>query len=120
MVNSLAAQLAELQKAAEALPAIQAEIKKIEASVGKLNVLLGGQPAKRRGRPPKKALKETRPVKPKARTGVKEKVLQALAKGLMSAAQLKKVDGRAAPRTLDKWVSLGILKREAKGLYSRS
>jgi len=120
MAKSLAEQIAKLQKAAEALPAIQAEIKKIETSVSKLNHLLGGQPAKRRGRLPKSQPKIARRRRAKARMGLKEKVLAALAKDPMSAAQLKKVDGRAVARTLDKWASLGILKKESKGLYSKS
>jgi hypothetical protein len=118
-MKSLAEQLAELEKAAEALPAIQAEIKKIEACVGRLNQLLGGQPVAKRGRPAKVAPKITRRRRAKARTGLKEKVLAALAKGPMSVAELKKEDRRAVPRTLDKWVSLGILKKEPKGRYSR-
>ena len=118
-MKSLAKQLAELEKAAEALPAIQAEIKKIEASVGRLNQLLGGQPAAKKRRPAKVAPKIARRRQAKARTGLKEKVLAALAKGPMSPAQVKKVDGRAVPRTLDKWVSLGILKKEPRGMYSR-
>ena len=118
-MKSLAEQLAELERAAEALPAIQAEIQKIEVCVGRLNQLLGGRPAAKRGRPTKVAPKTTRQRRVKARTGLKEKVLAALAKGPMAAAQLKKLDGRAAPRTLDKWVSLGILKKEPKGLYSK-
>ena len=119
MAKSFAEQIADLQRAAEALPAIQTEIKKIEACVGKLNQLLGGQPAAKRGRPAEPAPKVTRRRRAKGRTGLKEKVLAALAKGSMSAAQLKKVDGRAVPRTLDKWGSLGILKKEPRGLYSK-
>jgi hypothetical protein len=119
MAKTLAEQLAELQRAAEALPAIQTEIKKIEASVVKLNQLLGGQLAAKKGRPTKVAPKITRRRRTKARTGLKEKVLAALAKGPVPAAKLKKVDGRAVPRTLDKWVSLGILKKGPRGLYSK-
>jgi type II secretory pathway component HofQ len=118
-MKSLAKQLAQLEKAAEALPAIQTEIRRIEASVSKLNQFLGGRPAAKRGRPAKVAPKITRRRQAKARTGLKEKVLAALAKGPLAAAHLKKLDGRAVPRTLDKWVSLGILKKEPKGLYSR-
>jgi hypothetical protein len=118
-MKSLAEQIAELEKAAEALPAIQAEIRKIAVCVGRLNQLLGGQPAAKRRRPAKVAPTITRRRRAKARTGLKEKVLAALAKSPMSPAQVKKVDGRAVPRTLDRWVSLGILKKEPKGLYSK-
>jgi hypothetical protein len=119
MAKTLAEQLGELQRAAEALPTIQAEIRKIEASVSKLNQLLSGQPAAKKGRSAKVAPKITRRHRANARTGLKEKVLAALTKGPMTAAQLRKVDGRAVRRTLDKWVSLGILKKEPKGLYSK-
>jgi hypothetical protein len=119
MAKSLAEQLAELQRAAEALPEIQVEIKKIEVCVSRLNQLLGGQPAAKQGQPAKVAPKITQRWRAKARIGLKEKVLAALAKGPLSAAQLKSVDGRAFPRALDKWVSLGILRKEPKGLYSR-
>jgi hypothetical protein len=118
-VKSLAEQLAELQQTAKALPQIQAELKRIEASVGKLNVLLGGQRAVKRGRRPKSEPKKARRGKTKSRISLKDKLLQALAKGPMAAARLKKVDGRAVPRTLEKWVAQGILKKEPRGLYSR-
>lgn len=119
-MKSLAEQSEELQQTAKALPEIRAEIKKWEISVGKLTRLLGGETAVRRGRPPKEEAKAKRRGRPKTRKGLKEKVLQALAKGPLAAPQLRKVDGRALPGALDKWVSEGILKKEAKGLYARA
>ncbi|MCX8037749.1 MAG: hypothetical protein N3D11_12025 [Candidatus Sumerlaeia bacterium] len=123
MAKRFVKQLIELQKAAEALPAIREEVQKIEASLAKLQSVLGGpavaQPGKKRGRP-RKALSKPTAEKPTPKSsGLIQKILAHLESGAKTAAQLMAVDGRANPKTLNKWVSLGILKRGPGGRYRK-
>ncbi|MCX8037081.1 MAG: hypothetical protein N3D11_08570 [Candidatus Sumerlaeia bacterium] len=120
MAKTLAEQIVELQRAAEVLPIVQKEIQKIAESVGRLKQLLGGEPTSRRKAAPKVAAKTKRERRARKFVTLKDKVFGALEKGPQSVEQLTKVDGRAVARTLDKWVALGILEKNGKGLYSKA
>ncbi len=120
MAKTLAEQIAELQRAAQVLPSVRAEIQKIGESVNRLKLLLGGKPASKGKAAAKPAVRAKQQRRARKFIGLKEKVLGALEKGPQSLEQLMKVDGRAVARTLDKWVALGLLKKNGKGLYSKA
>ncbi len=120
MAKTFAEHVIELQKAAKALPAIRKEVQKIEAGLANLQALFGGaaaaQPATKRGRPAGKAgLKSAAQQPVRKSSGLIQKILAEVDKGAKTAAQLMALDGRANPKTLNKWVWLGILKRGPGG-----